>query len=283
MTDSKQTFIDIFDKKHNPVLLSCIYANAESQTWWSFPLHSHKNALEISLVLSGKGTFFCNNQPYSVKEGDIKIKQPGQVYSDYTDPDDPIEQMSLLISGIHLLDLPENHLMQDNYAPVLVSGTWFPLLQQLFLQIYHLNRRDEPVTRFVQNELLRTVVSTLMALLPEKRHLKTVSRKSKSLYGVIEYLNCHYTENITLEMLAQKFYISQFYLVRKFKEYTGMTINQYIVHLRVGEAKQLLIHTDLSIKEIALCCGYSNLQYFYATFRKHAMCTPLEFQKRYQS
>ncbi len=271
----------IYESDHAPVLRSCIYANAESQTWWSFPLHSHKDALEISLVLSGKGSFICNNQPYSVKEGDIKIKQPMQVYSDYTDPESPIEQMSLLISGIHLTGFPRNHLLSDDYVPVLESGTWFALFREMLLQIYHLNRRGEPSSLFVMNELTRAVISSLTLLLPEAGHSKTLSRKSKNLFGVIEYLNTHYTEDITLEKLSKKFFISPYYLSRKFKEYTGMTITQYVVHLRIGEAKQLLIHTDLSIKEVALCCGYSNLQYFYATFHKHAMCTPLEFQRRY--
>ena len=75
--------------------------------------------------------------------------------------------------------------------------------------------------------------------------------------------------------------VKHYYLSRKFHELTGFTINQYIVHLKIGEAERLLIYEDLPIKEIAGRCGYPNLQYFYATFKKHAGCTPLELKERY--
>jgi AraC-like DNA-binding protein len=51
----------------------------------------------------------------------------------------------------------------------------------------------------------------------------------------------------------------------------------------MGEAEKLMIFDDVSIKDIAEKCGYSNLQYFYATFKKFTGYTPAEFKRLYLS
>lgn len=73
------------------------------------------------------------------------------------------------------------------------------------------------------------------------------------------------------------------YLARQFRKYTSFTINNYIVSCRIGEAQRRLIHEENRIDEIAALCGFSNLSYFYTSFKKNVGCTPAQFRKAYSS
>jgi AraC-like DNA-binding protein len=95
------------------------------------------------------------------------------------------------------------------------------------------------------------------------------------------FLNLHYMETISLDDLSKSFYISVYYLERRFKSLTGYSVNQYIIHRRMGEAERLLIYSSLSIKEISVKCGFVSVPYFYSTFKKYTRCTPSEFREKY--
>ena len=250
--------------------------------WWSFPLHKHRSCVELTLVRSGKGIFHRDEQEWQVKRGDLKIKVPGTLYSEYTDEKNPLSQITILVSGSEVLSFFREYMHREDLSPVLSVGEEFPFLEQLFCYVQRVFEGESAC----RGELLGQLTGVLFAMLHEKL---PGLRGSEKLYTVTEqkvreaarYLTEHYFENPTLDELASLFDISAYYLSRKFHELTGFTINQYIVHLKIGEAERLLIYEDLPIKEIAGRCGYPNLQYFYATFKKHAGCTPLELKERY--
>lgn len=107
--------------------------------------------------------------------------------------------------------------------------------------------------------------------------------KGKDITPVLRYIEQNYALDLSLDFLAKKFFISPFYLSKKFKAQTVFTINNYIISCRMGEAERLLIFSDTPIKDIALKCGYDNLPYFYTTFKKYAGCTPQEYKLKYRN
>ncbi|WP_244310829.1 helix-turn-helix transcriptional regulator [Paenibacillus ottowii] len=66
----------------------------------------------------------------------------------------------------------------------------------------------------------------------------------------------------TIEDIAKSFYISKYYLCHRFKEVTGLTIIQYLNHIKIQQACYLLIHTKLTIIEIGNECGYNSSMCF---------------------
>ena len=107
------------------------------------------------------------------------------------------------------------------------------------------------------------------------------SSLKKELHQIKKYLDEHYQEKITLDQLAEQFFINKFYLTRIFREHFGTTINHYLLSIRITHAKKLLRFTDLPIEKIAYECGMRDGNYFARMFRKTEGMPPGEFRKRW--
>lgn len=96
-------------------------------------------------------------------------------------------------------------------------------------------------------------------------------------------LKGHFTEELTLEGVAKTQNISPQYLSKLFKEETGYTFVEYLTHLRIELAQQLMVASDLSIKEICYNVGYSDPNYFSRLFRKQTGLMPKTFVGLYRT
>lgn len=105
--------------------------------------------------------------------------------------------------------------------------------------------------------------------------------KRQSVQEIKDYLDAHYTEKITLDALAERFYINKFYLTRVFKEQFGQSVNGYLVQLRITQAKRMLRFTDNSMETIAQECGLHDANYFARLFKKIEGVTPGEYRRRW--
>lgn len=94
------------------------------------------------------------------------------------------------------------------------------------------------------------------------------------------YIEAHYHENISLKGIAGKFYMNPVYLGQLFKKAYGMYFNDFLLQLRVNEAKRLLRQTDLRIYEVAERVGFGNPDYFVTQFEKLERMTPSEYRSR---
>jgi AraC-like DNA-binding protein len=101
----------------------------------------------------------------------------------------------------------------------------------------------------------------------------------QNLQNVKDYLDSHYTEKITLDLLSEMFFINKFYLARVFKEQFGVPVNTYLIQVRITHAKQMLRFTDMPIEKIAHACGMSDNNYFARMFKKVEGYTPGEFRR----
>ena len=104
---------------------------------------------------------------------------------------------------------------------------------------------------------------------------------SDKLKTILHYLDEHYTENISLDQLAEQFFISKYYLSREFKKEFGTTIIQYVLAKKINNAKELLRYSNSSIEEIAHLCGIDDASYFNKIFKKMEGCTASEYRKRW--
>ena len=96
---------------------------------------------------------------------------------------------------------------------------------------------------------------------------------------ILDYINNHLSENLNIDILAEHFYISKYYLSRTFKEITGYGISEYLNIHRIREAKRLLEETDLSVQQIAGKLGYESITYFEKVFKTYMTMSPLKYRK----
>ena len=106
--------------------------------------------------------------------------------------------------------------------------------------------------------------SNLAPMVPEA----PFSLAGRRLRRVLEYMHAHLDEALSLAQLAGAGGLSQSRFVRAFREAMGQPPHRYLVALRIDRARDLLEHTDLSVIEIALRCGFEQPTHFATMFRK---------------
>lgn len=98
-----------------------------------------------------------------------------------------------------------------------------------------------------------------------------------------EYLDYNYKEKITLESLSQQFFISPSYLQKQFKLFYGCSPNEYLMQIRLSQAKVLLRTTHETITNIAYAIGFNNPSYFVNIFNQTEGVTPLKYRKMWKT
>lgn len=96
---------------------------------------------------------------------------------------------------------------------------------------------------------------------------------------VIQYLKEHYAEQVSLNVLAENFYVHPIYLSRLFKEKTGVNFIDFLTQIRMNKAKELLLSPELKIYDICFMVGYESPRYFSKIFKQYTMFTPKEYKE----
>ena len=92
------------------------------------------------------------------------------------------------------------------------------------------------------------------------------------------YISVHYSEPLSLNLLAKIYNFSPIYLGRLFKKEVGVPFNEYLNICRINMAKQYMENSNYMIYEVAEKCGYSDVNYFYKCFKNIVGVTPKEYR-----
>ena len=95
----------------------------------------------------------------------------------------------------------------------------------------------------------------------------------------MNYVQANYID-ITLDDLAEKFFLSKPYLSKYIKEKSGMTFGDLVKKIRMKKAKALLKSSNMTVENIAMSVGYQNVEHFNRLFKENAGCTPMKWRKR---
>ncbi|MNN48685.1 Bifunctional transcriptional activator/DNA repair enzyme AdaA [compost metagenome] len=95
----------------------------------------------------------------------------------------------------------------------------------------------------------------------------------------LEYIAAHFTENLTLQSVADTIHLSKSYFSLLFKKQTGRNFIDYLIELRIREAKRLLAQDDSRIYDVAQGAGFNDVKYFSKVFKKGTGFTPVEYRE----
>ena len=198
------------------------------------------------IVLSGKGELSYEEQTYQLSEGDCVFIDCRKAYSHSTSND----LWSLQWCHFYAPSLPAVYekYKERGGRPVFHPADIKPFTT-LLTDIYDLASSSDYIRDMRINEKLGTLLTLLME---QSWHPETVtvSRKRMELAAVKEYLDEHYTEKLTLDDLAEKFFINKFYLSKIFKEAYGTTVNNYLI--------SKLKHNDLRTSGAGFLCRWTS-------------------------
>lgn len=248
--------------------------------------HFH-GTFEIFCLLSGERRFFIQDRTMVVSEGDIIIIAPNILHRT---TDASLPEHERLVVNLHERDM------------AVVNGAYKELLRPLFEREYvivksppHERHAVEALARGIVQEVrerragfemyAQTLVLQLLIVCCRQIAQNAAeppaspSPMHDRISEVVRYINGHYMLELSLEQLAETFYVSPYYLSRFFKEATGFTFVEYVNSVRIKEAKKLLEQSSMKVNLIARKVGFGSVTHFGRVFKSVTGYPPLFYRK----
>jgi len=136
--------------------------------------------------------------------------------------------------------------------------------------------------RVMRNYLLKRnyELSAKLKSFIETRKPSLTKDTKKKMETICSFINEHYTEDLTRELLASSIEMNPDIFSRMFNLYTGRTLPDFINSLRIEQAKKYLLETDITVSRISINTGYENLRTFNRVFKKITGMSPVEYRGR---
>lgn len=255
-------------------------------------IHSHP-FYEMYYFVEGDVDYLLSGVEYKLKPNTMVVIVPNefhgirvnstQTYDRWTLHFDP-DLLSVERRGLLLSALPKSIVSTENAEGEAETGGIPRFLEEAdklglraaFECFDTLPELPEEVQRQIipiYMEALMARLYTVMARAPRTEEEKSKRRSSNIARQVTEYINMHFTEKLTLDMLSEKFYISKSHLNLSFRKAMGTSVIDYLIYKRVSYAQQLLIN-GLFAAQAATLAGFSDYTSFYRAYVKHFNHSP---------
>lgn len=251
----------------------------------SYPYHYH-DFYKLLILLQGNVTYSIEGKSYKLSPFDMVLVRKGAIHRAEVSGDEPYDRIVFYISGEYL-----ERCKTADYDPAFCfvcagkEGSEvlrFPVLQNTaFLSLIgKLEENGQNVTRYGASAYAELFFSELLLSVNRGCYEKTGSFDHTVLFNqkmidLIRYIGEHLTEDMSIEELAERFYISKFHMMRQFKEETGFTIHQYISEKRIIYARSLMA-AGMSATQACYESGFKDYSTFSRAYKRRMEKSPSE-------
>ncbi|MDD5899085.1 MAG: AraC family transcriptional regulator [Clostridia bacterium] len=243
---------------------------------------------ELCIPLCPRATHFLEGKPYELQTFDILGIPPTVLHMTQYPEGEACKRLIVRfnlprgVAGLgneyeQLLGIFHREVPIFRFAPEIRSSV-FRKLNDIFL----LAQKTDPMRNLIIH--LKFIEFLTLLFLHQDQNEYTdeaqMTPTEKKIYAVASYIHTHYAEPLSLELLAQKFFIGSCYLSHQFKSITGFTLTDYIQMTRVRNLQSMLINTGIPITEAALSCGFTSFSQFNRVFQKHIGMAPSQYRKQ---
>lgn len=251
--------------------------------------HYH-DFVEIVYMMRGKCTHTINDVEYPVSHGDMLIINYNQVHSisggpsaEYVNilmkPEFISSQLTQPENAFSLLNLAEfeefRKIIDESNCVISFAGEERTRLEALINDIKREKLEMAPGWQLA----LRSSMNMLLILLFRKMSLPMRGGKGSIDDGLLSYIRTHCNEKLSLKKLSADYHYNPTYFSRLFKQYTNMTLTEYIRAARIEKACGMLADTEMRINDIYSEVGYSDKTKFFSDFKALHGMSPLEYRK----
>lgn len=234
-------------------------------------LHWH-GFVELEFFVEGTGTHTYNGTTYQIKNGDVWILSTNDSH-----------QLNLN-KGMHSVNIAlDSNILNEEL--LLHLSTVHPIHCRFteeeaysFLNKVKIlyNEQENPI--FFTKSKTSALINEMLVDVFRKSPRTQIPVSHSVVNDMTLYLQTHYQENISLAELAKRFSFTPNYCGQLFKKVTGLSFNDYINNVRLKCSCNLLLNSNLSIKEIAFESGFNSVEHFYTVFKRFYGITPAKYR-----
>ena len=224
-----------------------------------------------------KHIFSCEEEELKMAAGEVQDSQLMQMISEDISRKDT-EQL-----WKHFECLKEKYSSNTQFSAMYIKFVFSNVIQELFQenQFADEHRLEQEIERLYGcgniMDILKVTEDNIREY--EKFLERSMSESRNEVAAVKNYIYQHYGEDLNLEMLAEKVYLSSGYLSFIFKKETGMNLNRFIKVFRMEKAGEFLRDTNMKVAQISEKVGFANVSYFCRSFREYYGCSPESYRK----
>lgn len=213
---------------------------------------------------------------FAIRDGDMETtKKVFEKVNAYLNKEDPID----------ILGRVEGNKLRSQKNFMLSHNSMYALMAEL-------GGLDPVLSHYMSEKYAILIESAGVIKELEMLHLQMIDNYSTSQnrYALMEdmplsdkvrrYIANNFMNELSMQTIADEFYVTKEHLMRTFKKETGSTVNELIKKNRLDEAEDLLKHSRLSVTDIAIMTGFNSVQYFSTVFREIYDMTPTDYQKQ---
>jgi len=230
---------------------------------------------QINYITEGSGVFETSTDQFQVVPGSMLILRPGMWHRYKPDPQTGWNEHYIGFNGNFCENLFCEGFFQAG-KPVLFVGFQESLLK-LFFEIVQSVKDEKTGHQQVSAANTMLMLSKILSVVRNQEFAgKSIER---TIRKACMYFRENLNTNVNIEKLATDLNVGYSYFRQMFRKYTGISPTQYHLSLRIQKAKDLLVSTDQSFKEIALDLGFESYFYFSRIFKEKTGESPQEFRK----
>lgn len=276
-------------EKHGTNELPLAFYDDNCQIFKAIYTHWHEE-MEIIYITRGKGFVRLNDELVQIETGDIILIGKETIHYIQSDKDDILYFKSLVFNlniiysylgdacQVELVDPLMNNKFEIKSVLKKENKRYSQFLR-IYLNIIEVYCRKEKYFYIKIKGLFFELFYEMFKADVIRNVDISKTRKTSKMKVILDYIDNHYYENMTINNLAQMMHYNEYYFMKIFKQYTGKTFISYINEIRIEKSKYLILNTDLSITEIATKVGFNNTSYYIKKFQHLQGITPHKFRK----
>lgn len=240
--------------------------------WHSTP-HAHA-CTEFFYVVSGAGRFQIQDFTFPVGPDDMVIINPQVEHTEMGDKGNPLEYIVFGVQGAGFE-------LQTSEDPRYLA---FKCGRQGADFLYYMSemQREMEQQQAHCNDAAQSLLTLFLIKLLRYKPIAVVeppAKANRECANIKRYIDTHYTENLTLDMLAEIAHLNKYYLAHAFAREYGMAPIRYLLERRIQESRYFLTNTDYSVSQISQILGFSSPSYFSQRFRQMQGASPTDYRQ----
>ncbi len=239
-------------------------------------IHWHEE-IEMLYFAEGEGKVICDLYEYSVRAGEIVISNSKEMHTGC------LNGVGTTYYCIQLNTDFFHNLIGNQYVVfrnIIADVACSQILERVIAEMSNSGFEHIVEAKRLMYELFGLICSRYTKAVFPLDEYKRQFLRLDTFNSAIDYIDRHYADDLSVDLLAKRFFVSPSYFSHLFKKHSGRSVMDYVCDVRIGRAKIYLQSENISIGEIAGLVGFSDINYFSRKFKQQTSMTPSEYRSK---